>query len=642
MILSQRINQKFLRSRVFLLWIAYAMSTSSASSSVKRHWWLSNRMLAEKHVRKARLLLQSQESADVFSAINLLDAALKLWPRCEKALELKARALLYLRRFKDVANMLEENIPSREIDSSGSLTLSRESVELLHSYNRIEQSVAKVFFKCFVLSKLKTFLCVGMSKRAEREEWKHLVLGQACCHLGMMEDALLLLQSGKRAASAAFRHKSISRSEDCFSSEISISESDTVTQMLGNIKTLLRRRAAGLAALDAGHYLEAARHFSKIIDGKKGTPQGFLAECYAYRAAAYQSSGRVADAIADCNRTLALDPTCIEAITTRKSLYESIRCYTETLQDLEHLKLLYESILRHQKLPGPVWKQRCIRYRDAEGNLQHLNRRINDTLQRLFSPYTVDYYKLLSLQKGSCTRADVECAHRLLTLRHKPDKASHFVDRCEFVDDRDIDAVKDQAKISAAMLCRLLQKAHTSVMASIMEEEAEKKKLREANDVRRNSHLNDRSQQMLHVNDNTPRNGIRNPNQAYCYVEREIHSAMLSSDPTFVEFGCEVEQACTRTFSATNLGFRSSSDEIGCSIQDGVHRISISSEATEFGAYNSVEEDTIQQEFLDSGVFQSVSCRDMADVGNILSHTFRSDSWMKVHQGHNITPLQVT
>ncbi|GLJ54939.1 hypothetical protein SUGI_1179460 [Cryptomeria japonica] len=112
--------------------------------------------------------------------------------------------------------MLEDNISSKETDSSESITLSRESVELLHSYNRIEQSLAKVF-KCFVLSKLKTFLFVEVSKRAEREEWKHLVLGQACCHLCMMEDALLLLQSGKRAASAAFRHKSISRSEDCYS-----------------------------------------------------------------------------------------------------------------------------------------------------------------------------------------------------------------------------------------------------------------------------------------------------------------------------------------------------------------------------------------------------------------------------------------
>ncbi|KAH9330698.1 hypothetical protein KI387_002806, partial [Taxus chinensis] len=44
-----------------------------------------------------------------------------------------------------------------------------------------------------------------------------------------MEDAIILLQSGKRAASAAFRHESISRSEDCFPSEICTSESDVVT-----------------------------------------------------------------------------------------------------------------------------------------------------------------------------------------------------------------------------------------------------------------------------------------------------------------------------------------------------------------------------------------------------------------------------
>ncbi|KAH9325248.1 hypothetical protein KI387_005426, partial [Taxus chinensis] len=120
--------------------------SNSSSSSVKRHWWLSSRMLAEKHVRKARHLLQIKESADVFSAINLLDVVLKLGPKCEKALELKARALLYLRRFKDVANMLDEHIPTREIDPLESPPLSRESIELLPSYNVAKQSVAKAFF----------------------------------------------------------------------------------------------------------------------------------------------------------------------------------------------------------------------------------------------------------------------------------------------------------------------------------------------------------------------------------------------------------------------------------------------------------------------------------------------------------------
>ncbi|MCI28041.1 hypothetical protein A2U01_0049241, partial [Trifolium medium] len=61
-------------------------------------------------------------------------------PSSAQALELKARSLLYLRRFKDVANVLQDYIPSLKMtngDSSSissdgsSQKLSREGVKLL-------------------------------------------------------------------------------------------------------------------------------------------------------------------------------------------------------------------------------------------------------------------------------------------------------------------------------------------------------------------------------------------------------------------------------------------------------------------------------------------------------------------------------
>jgi len=48
----------------------------------------------------------------IYSTLNLLDVALDLCPRWEKALELKAKEFLYLRKFIDVENMLQEYIPS--------------------------------------------------------------------------------------------------------------------------------------------------------------------------------------------------------------------------------------------------------------------------------------------------------------------------------------------------------------------------------------------------------------------------------------------------------------------------------------------------------------------------------------------------
>lgn len=310
---------------------------------------------------------------------------------------------------------------------------------------------------------------------------------------------MVLLQTGKRLASAAFRRESICRSEDSFSlsdfpfySEISsmnppntppraLSDTETITNLLSHIKLLIRRRTAALAALDAGLYAEAIRHFSKIVDGRRGAPQGFLAECYMYRASAYRSAGRIAESIADCNRTLALNPSCIQALETRAVLFESIRCLPDCLHDLEHLKLLYNTILRDRKLPGPAWKRQSTRYREIPGKLCALTVKIQQLKQRVASGETgnVDYYSLIGLRRG-CSKSELERAHLLLCLRHKPDKATIFIERCELADDRDLDTVRDKAKMSALLLYRMLQKGYSSIMSTISDEEAAEKQRKKA------------------------------------------------------------------------------------------------------------------------------------------------------------------
>lgn len=482
-----------------------AASTSPClSMNEKKHWWLSNRKIVGKYIKDARNLIASEEQSEIASALKLLDAALALSPRLEVALELKARSLLYLRRFKEVADMLQDYIPSLKManDDSGSISssdsssqqLSRERVKLLPSDN------SDPSFKCFSVSDLKKKVMAGLCKNCDKEgQWRYLVLGQACCHLGLMEDAMVLLQTGKRLTTAAFRRQSISWSEDSFSlsnfpisSDISTStapptpprnltESESVTQLLAHIKLLLRRRTAALAALDAGLYSEAIRHFTKILEGRRGAPQGFLAECYMHRAYAYKASGRIAESIADCNKTLALEPACIQALDTRASLLETIRCLPDCLHDLEHLKLLYNSILRDRKLPGPAWKRHKVRYREIPGKLCALTTKIQELKKRVASGETrnVDYYALIGLRRG-CSRSELERAHLLLSLRHKPDKSINFVERCDFANDMDLESVKDRAKMSALLLYRLLQKGYSNVMSTIMDEEAAEKQRKKA------------------------------------------------------------------------------------------------------------------------------------------------------------------
>ncbi|KAI9099107.1 hypothetical protein K1719_024874 [Acacia pycnantha] len=482
-----------------------AVATTSINASDKKHWWLTNRMVVEKYIKDARSLIATQEQSEIASALNLVDAALAIYPRLDQALELRARSLLYLRRFKEVADMLQDYIPSLKmaVEDSGSCSsdsssqqLSREGVKLLSS----SESSPDQSFKCFSVSDLKKKVMAGLCKSGEKGgQWRYLVLGQACCHLGLMEDAMVLLQTGKRLASAAFRRESVCWSDDSFSltnipfsgdaanpppttpPRTPLTEFENVTQLLSHIKLLVRRRTAALAALDAGLYSEAIRHFSKIVDGRRGAPQAFLAECYMHRASAYRSAGRIAESIADCNRTLALDPTCIQALDTRAALLESVRCLPDCLHDLEHLKLLYNTILRDRKLPGPAWKRHNVRYREIPGKLCALTTKIQELKQRVASGETgnVDYYALIGLRRG-CSRSELERAHLLLCLRHKPDKATSFIDRCELADERDLENVKERSKMSALLLYRLIQKGYTRVMASIKDEEATEKQRKKA------------------------------------------------------------------------------------------------------------------------------------------------------------------
>ncbi|KAI3990139.1 hypothetical protein MKX01_029117 [Papaver californicum] len=577
------------------------MSTSpTLGCGEKKHWWLTNRKIVDKYVKDARVLIATQEYSEISSALNLLNAALALSPRFETALELKARSLLYLRRFREVADMLQEYIPSFKMVSeesshssdlnSSSQQLSRERVKLLSGDNSSSSdSYEKEYpsFKCFSVSDLKKKVMAGLYKNCEKEgQWRYLVLGQACCHLGLIEDAMVLLQTGKRLASAAFRRESVCWSEDSFAfTNIPLcsdmnnnnhlanpppSESESITQILSHIKLLLRRKTAAHAALDAGIYSEAIRHFSKILDGRRGTPQGFLSDCYVHRAQAYKFAGRFAEAIADCNRTLALDPTNIQALTIRASILETIRCLPDCLRDLEHLKLLYDSILRDRKLPGPNWKRHNVRYRDVPCNLRALTTKIQELRQRVGSGETsnIDYYSLIGLKRG-CSRSELERAHLLLCLKHRPDKSTNFVDRCEFVDDRDLDSVRDQARMSALLLYRLLQKGYSSVMATIMDEAAVEKQRQKTQAALQATALQAQAQ----VQVQTP----------------QVHQVTMAESKLDVELQKQVVSS-----SASTNGCSSPDYNLNCNID-------------------------LQEKKSAAAVFQGVFCRDIAVVGNLLS-----------------------
>ncbi|XP_042391319.1 uncharacterized protein LOC121982363 isoform X1 [Zingiber officinale] len=497
-----------------------------ASSESKKHWWVSNRkviyinlcfsyakrsiimlllcsfilaaQLVGKYLSEARVLVATWENSNVSSAVGLLDAALALSQRHEDALELKARSLLFLRRFRDVADMLQDCIPScatvgtgegdssTSVGSAASAPLNGARFSLLR-----EESVGACAFSCISIADLKRKVSAGFSWSPRDEgHWRYLVLGHACCRLGLMEDALVLLQTGRRLAAVASRRLSVSLSGDRFESHSAsvgssgaATESASASQLISHIKLLLRRTSAANAALEVGAASESIRHFSKVLDGRRVIPAVFAAGCFVGRASAHRLAGRLAEAIADCNRALAVEPYCITALRARADLLESVGALPDCLLDLDHLKLLYDSILRDGKLPGSAWRPRHgVRYRDVAAEHRALVARVQQLKSQVAAAagfVNVDYYALTGVRRG-CTKSELERANLLLMLRHKPEKAAAFVDRLEFCDDhRDPDSARDQAKMSATILYRMLQKGYSRIMATVAEAAERKQVIKE-------------------------------------------------------------------------------------------------------------------------------------------------------------------
>lgn len=136
--------------------------------------------IVDKYIKDAKLLIAGNDPQDVSAAVNLLDSALALSPRLEAALELKARCLLQLRQFKDVADMLQDYIPSSKLQSCSDSSLSdnstRERSKLLPP--TAENSCPSVgdgehAFKCFSVSDLKKKVLAGLCKSCDKEgEWR--------------------------------------------------------------------------------------------------------------------------------------------------------------------------------------------------------------------------------------------------------------------------------------------------------------------------------------------------------------------------------------------------------------------------------------------------------------------------------------
>lgn len=130
----------------------------------------------DKYLKDAKRLITSQDPNDVVSAVSLLNSALSFSPRHELALELKARSILYLRRFKDVADLLRDYIPSLRIGSEDCSVVVASSefsspMLLLPSESPSHDDSP---FKCLSYSYLKNKVMAGLINNFEEQgHWRY-------------------------------------------------------------------------------------------------------------------------------------------------------------------------------------------------------------------------------------------------------------------------------------------------------------------------------------------------------------------------------------------------------------------------------------------------------------------------------------
>ena len=215
-----------------------------------------------------------------------------------------------------------------------------------------------------------------------------------------------------------------------------------------------------------------------------------------------------------------------------------------------------------------------MRYREIPGKLCALAAKIQELKQRLASGETgnVDYYGLIGVRRG-CSRSELERAHVLLCLRHKPDKSNGFIERCELADEGDLESIKEKAKMSALLLYRLVQKGYTSLMGAIIDEEAAEKQRKKA---------------ALHA---TP----------HANAHAHAHAAAAA---------VQVQQKTKEL--APELNNNNKADKLATA-----NRSNCSSSSNV--SVESNNKSTISSSTANPAVFQGVFCRDLAVVGSLLS-----------------------
>lgn len=355
-----------------------------------------------------------KNSEGVSHALHLVNEALSICPHSEKLIELKAQALLSLCKYEEVIQACEEGLASADQNHYCGKSGSENQMGNEEVYGG----------QCNCPTKLSFWQMTGKAK----------------FYLGRLEEALgSLLKHEEAIAAVALSCKE---------------RMESLAPLIATIRNLLHHKAAGNEAFQAGKYAAAEEHYTAALACNNAS-RPFTSVCFCNRAAASQAQGHIADAIADCNRSMALNPEYPKAISRRAKLHESIRNYGQAISDLRRLITLQES--QQQKDKGGV-----SRLGNSGSNAQDLKEaceRLAKAEEDMKKGNPLDYYVILGVEPSS-TAAEIKKSYRKAALKHHPDKAGQFLVRSDTGDDGLLKECEEEVRKDAQKLFQMIGEAY--------------------------------------------------------------------------------------------------------------------------------------------------------------------------------------
>ncbi|XP_050223144.1 uncharacterized protein LOC126673179 [Mercurialis annua] len=330
-------------------------------------------------------LLQRKTPTNAGSALELIADGLIISPYAEKLLEMKATSLFLLRKYEEVIQLCDHTFDSAE-KNSPLLDAIYDSADL--DSTELMKDSSFYLWRC------------------------HLIL-KSYFYLGKLEEAIGSLEKQEKLIAKRKGNKKI----------------ESLIPLAATVRELLRHKAAGNGAFQAGKHSEAIEHYTAALSCNVES-RPFAAVCYCNRAAAYKALGQITDAIADCSLAIALDGNYMKAISRRAGLYEMIRDYGQAAGDLQRLV----DVLTKQVEEKTNHHVSSDRMGNLVNDLRQARERLSTIEEMARKEITLDMYLILGVEP-SASASEVKKAYRKAALRHHPDKAGQSLAKIENGDD---------------------------------------------------------------------------------------------------------------------------------------------------------------------------------------------------------------